>query len=87
MAGRGLKTRDDLDPAAPRRFAGSEPDRRAALRALAIARALEGASRADAARLVGRERRSLRDAVRCGATTPKAWPGCATARGRGRPRS
>jgi len=64
MAGRGLKIRDDLDPAALRRFAGSEPDRRAALRALAIARALEGASRAEAARLVGRERQSLRDAVR-----------------------
>ena len=46
MAGRGLKIRDDLDPAALRRFARSEPDRRAALRALAIARALEGASRA-----------------------------------------
>ncbi len=37
--------------------------RRAALRALAIAQALEGASRADAARVVGRERQSLRDAV------------------------
>ena len=46
MAGGGLKIRDDLDPAALRRFAGREPDRRAALRALAIARALEGASRA-----------------------------------------
>lgn len=64
MAGRGLKIRDDLDPAALRRFARSEPDRRAALRALAIARVLEGASRAEAARLVGRERQSLRDAVR-----------------------
>src|SRR5215213_6821535 len=66
MAGRGLKIRDDLDPAALRRFAGSEPDRRAALRALAIARALEGASRAEAARLVGRERQSLRDRPRAG---------------------
>ena len=64
MAGRGLRIRDDLDPAALRRFARSEPDRRAALRALAIARVLEGASRAEAARLVGRERQSLRDAVR-----------------------
>ena len=33
------------------------------MRALAIAQALEGASRADAARVVGRERQSLRDAV------------------------
>jgi transposase len=40
-----------------------EPDRGAALRALAIAQALEGASRAEAARVVGRERQSLRDAV------------------------
>jgi transposase len=52
-----------LDAAALRRFAQTEPDRRAALRALAIAQALEGASRAEAARLVGRERPSLRDAV------------------------
>src|SRR5215204_5906286 len=64
MAGRGLKIRDDLDPAAMRRYARSEPDRLAALRALAIARVLAGASRAVAARLVGRERQSLRDAVR-----------------------
>ena len=64
MAGRGLKVRDDLDPAALRRFARREPDRRAALRALAIARVLEGAGRAEAARLVGRERQSLCDAVR-----------------------
>ncbi len=64
MAGRVLKVRDDLDSAALRRFARSEPDRRAGLRALAIARVLEGASRAEAARLVGRERQSLRDAVR-----------------------
>ena len=55
-----------------RRFAQGEADRHAALRALAIAQALEGASRADAARVVGLaetrsvcgwERQSLRDAV------------------------
>ena len=55
--------RADLDAATLRRFAQAEPDRRAALRALAIAQALEGASRAEAARVVGRERQSLRDAV------------------------
>ena len=38
-------------------------DRGAALRALAIAQALEGASRTEAAHLIGRERQSLRDAV------------------------
>jgi len=63
MGARGLVIRDDTDVAELRRFAQGEADRRAALRALAIAQALEGASRADAARVVGRERQSLRDAV------------------------
>jgi transposase len=63
MRARGLAIQGDLDAAALRRFAQTEPDRRAALRALAIARALEGASRAEAASVVGRERQSLRDAV------------------------
>lgn len=63
MPGRGLTIQGELDSADLRRFARSEPDRRAALRALAIAQALEGVSRGDAARLVGRERQSLRDAV------------------------
>jgi transposase len=63
MGARGLAIRDDLDATALRRFAQTEPDRRAALRALAIAQALEGASRAEAASVVGRERQSLRDAV------------------------
>ena len=63
MVARGLAIRDDLDAAALRGFAQTEPDRRAVLRALAIAQALEGASRAEAAHVVGRERQSLRDAV------------------------
>ncbi len=63
MGTRGLAIRDDMGAAELRRFAQGETDRRAALRALAIAQALEGASRADAARVVGRERQSLRDAV------------------------
>ena len=63
MGARGLAIRDDLDAAALRRFARAEPDRGAALRALAIAHALEGASRTEAARFVGRERQSLHDAV------------------------
>lgn len=63
MGARGLMIRDDVGTAALQRFAQAEPDRRAALRALAIAQALEGASRAEAARVVGRERQSLRDAV------------------------
>ena len=63
MGARGLAIRDDLDATTLRRFAQGEADRCAALRALAIAQALEGVSRAVAARLVGRERQSLRDAV------------------------
>ncbi len=63
MGARGLMIRDDMGAAELRRFAQGETDRRAALRVLAIAQALEGASRADAARVVGRERQSLRDAV------------------------
>jgi len=54
---------DDMGAMELRRFAQGEADRRAALRALVIAQALEGASLADAARVVGRERQSLRDAV------------------------
>ena len=55
--------RDDVSAAELRRFAQGEADRRAALRAVAIAQALEEASRADTAQVVGRERQSLRDAV------------------------
>ena len=61
--GAALTIRDDLTPAALRRGARHEPDRRAALRMLAIANALEGMSRAEAARLAGMERQALRDAV------------------------
>jgi transposase len=61
--GVALAIRDDLAPAALRRHARHEPDRRAALRMLAIADALEGMSRAEAARLAGMGRQALRDAV------------------------
>src|SRR3712207_3543071 len=61
--GAALVIRDDLTPAALRRHARFEPNRRAALRMLAIANALEGLSRAEAARLAGMERQALRDAV------------------------
>ena len=64
MGARGLVIRNGMGAAELRRFAQGGADRRAALRALAIAQALEGASRADAARVVGRERQSLR----CGDT-------------------
>jgi transposase len=61
--GAALAIRDDPTPAALRRHARSAPNRRAALRMLAIANALEGLSRAEAARLAGMERQALRDAV------------------------
>jgi transposase len=61
--GTALAIRDDLTPGALRRHARREPNRRAALRALAIANALEGMSRARAARLAGMGRQALRDAV------------------------
>ena len=61
--GAALSIRGDLAPEALRRHARHEPNRRAALRMLAIANALEGLSRAEAARLAGMERQALRDAV------------------------
>jgi transposase len=61
--GTALTIRGELRPEALRRHARREPNRRAALRMLAIANALEGMSRAGAARLAGMERQALRDAV------------------------
>ncbi len=61
--GAALPIRDELTPEALRRHARHEPNRRAALRMVAIANALEGMSRAEAARLAGMERQALRDAV------------------------
>ncbi|EIM30281.1 hypothetical protein [Microvirga lotononidis] len=57
--GQMLAIRTDLDsPVSLRRRAKNEPNRRSALRMLAIANALEGMSRADAARVIGIERQS-----------------------------
>ena len=61
--GRVLKIRDDLSVEALRRAARREQDGRAAARIYAIANALDGLSRAEAARLAGMERQALRDAV------------------------
>jgi transposase len=58
-----LAIRQDLAAEELRRLARREPDHRAAMRLLAIANALEGLSRAEAARLAGMERQALRDAV------------------------
>jgi transposase len=62
--GAALEIRTDLaGPAELRRLARRERDPRTATRMLAIASALEGKSRAEAARLAGMERQALRDAV------------------------
>jgi transposase len=58
-----LKIRDDLSATALRGLARRESNGRAAARLYAIANALEGMSRAEAARLAGMERQALRDAV------------------------
>ena len=61
--GSALKIRDDLTPLELRRWARVEPYGRAAARAYGIANALEEMPRADAARLAGMDRQTLRDAV------------------------
>jgi transposase len=63
MGAKGLPIRDDMPAAELRRLARREKDRAAAARLQAIAGALEGLSRAEAARLAGMERQALRDAV------------------------
>lgn len=63
MSGKRLAICEDLSAAALRRLARREPDRAAAARMQAIAGALEGMTRAEAARLAGMERQALRDAV------------------------
>src|ERR1051326_797154 len=58
-----LKIRSDRSAAELRGLARRERDGRVAARLYAIANALEGMSRAEAARLAGMERQALRDAV------------------------
>lgn len=79
--GAALAIRTDLaSPARLRALARRERDARAATRMLAVANALEGMTRAEAARLAGMERQALRDAVvRYNAEGPGA---CATGRSR-----
>ena len=54
----GLPIRQDYSPADLRQHAARERDPRAVLRLLAIANALEGMTRAEAARLAGMERQA-----------------------------
>jgi transposase len=63
MNGKRLTIREDIPAAELRRLARRETDRAAAARMQAIAGALEGMTRAEAARLAGMERQALRDAV------------------------
>jgi transposase len=58
-----LKIRKDRTPAVLRKFAKAECDGRVARRILAIANALDGMSREDAARAAGMDRQTLRDWV------------------------
>jgi transposase len=61
--GKAVKIGDELSAESLRREARRETDGRAAARMYAIAHALDGVSRAEAARLAGMERQALRDAV------------------------
>lgn len=61
--GAALRIRDDLSSADLRAQARRVRDGRVAARLYAIAHALDGLSRAEAARLAGMERQALRDAV------------------------
>ena len=63
MGSRGLAIRDDVSASELRRLAVREAERAKARRMMAIANALEGMPRAEAARLAGMERQALRDAV------------------------
>ena len=63
MNGIRLEISGTLSAAELRRRRRHEPDRAASARMMAIASALEGMTRAEAARLAGMERQALRDAV------------------------
>ena len=58
-----LRIRQDYSASDLRQRAARERDTRASLRLLAIANALEGMTRAEAARLAGMERQALHDAI------------------------
>ena len=76
VMGSALKIRDDLTPLELRRWALVESYGRAAARAYGIANALEEMPRADAARLAGMDRQTLRDAVVV--TMQRDWRGFTT---------
>ena len=75
--GSALKIRDDLTPLELRRWARVESYGRAAARAYGIANALEEMPRADAARLAGMDRQTLRE-MRLFVTMQRDWRGFTT---------
>ena len=60
-----LKIRKDRTSTVLRKLAKSEPDARISRRLLGIANALDGMSRAEAAKCAGMDRQTLRDWVLC----------------------
>ena len=74
-----LLIRSDLSSAELRGRARRLPSPRGAARALAIANALDGMTRAEAVRLAGMERQALRDAV-TRYIMPGVWQGWRTGR-------
>src|SRR5215510_1306734 len=74
--------RDDISPQELRRQARQDSDGRVAARLFAIANALEGMDRANAARLAGMDRQTLRDWVHryneegIAGLSNRAAPGC-----------
>ena len=77
--GSALKIRDDLTPLELRRWARVESYGRAAARAYGIANAMEEMPRADAARLAGMDRQTLRDAAFV--TMQRDWRGARPSKG------
>lgn len=71
-----LRIRQDYSPSDLRTRETHEEDCRAALRLLAIANALEGITRAEAARLASMERQALHDAI--SASMLRALTACTT---------
>ncbi len=70
---RAVEIRSDVATATElRQQAKREPRRRTALRLLAVANALDGMSRAEAARAAGLERQALCDAVK--RFNAEGWP-------------
>ena len=85
MAAAGLAIRGGPSAAGLRALARRGRSRAAAARMHAVANALEGMARAEAARLAGLERQAPRDAV--ARTTPRAWRAFRTAPDPGRGRA